>query len=128
MRDSLFPWMKTPSEVEGRINELIRAWEEEAASATGDDGPQRASAQRLLKEIVRETFMAHQAATDEDFERCWPRLRDDILCEHAAHMFNHVFGAHDDEEEWEEYDEDETFEDDFGGDHFDDVLGDDENN
>ena len=33
-----------------------------------------------MKEMYRATFMLGDIATPEDFERLWPRLRDDFLC------------------------------------------------
>jgi len=32
-----------------------------------------------MKATVREAFMSHPAATEEDFDRCWPELRDEIF-------------------------------------------------
>ncbi|MGB8508010.1 MAG: hypothetical protein WCD76_06385 [Pyrinomonadaceae bacterium] len=117
--DGMFPWINTPDEVADKVNELIEAWRDEVALIP-EEAAQRLSAQRLLKNIVRETFMAHFASTEDDFERCWPRLRDDILCEHAAQIFNQIFGIGEDED-WDEFDDEENFD----GDDFEDELKDD---
>ena len=33
----------------------------------------------LMKEKAREIFMSHPAASAEDFERCWPMIRDQLF-------------------------------------------------
>jgi len=35
------------------------------------------------RELMRVAFLSNTAATEEDFERLWPRLRDDALCSYA---------------------------------------------
>jgi hypothetical protein len=45
------------------------------------DRTRRREAARHLKVKVYEAFMSHPAATPEDFERCWPSIRDEILKE-----------------------------------------------
>ncbi|MCA1591992.1 MAG: hypothetical protein LC754_04955 [Acidobacteria bacterium] len=117
MDDHTFPWINTPDEVAEKVNGLIEEWQDEVANVP-NESEQRLSAQRLLRRIVHETFMAHFASTEEDFERCWPRLRDDILCEHAAQIFNEIFGIGE-YEDWDDY------EDGFVDDEFDDELEDD---
>ncbi len=119
MDDSMFPWINTPDEVADKVNQLVEEWRVEGA-ALPNETEQRMAGQRLLKRIVRETFMSHFAATEEDFERNWPRLRDDILCGHAGISFNEIFGL-DEDDEW---DEDDDGEDEFG-DEFDDEIKDD---
>lgn len=32
-----------------------------------------------MKEDARKVFLTHPAATDQDFERCWPTIRDEIF-------------------------------------------------
>ncbi len=119
MNQEMFPWVKTPEEVADQVTEMIDTWTEEVEKLRAEE-EQRASAQQLLRRIMRVAFMSHHAATEEDFERCWPRLRDDLLCEHAASVFNEIFGE-EEEDDWTdygEYDEDEE-DDDFGGGGFD---------
>ncbi len=41
--------------------------------------PERQAALGLMKTKVRTTFLSHPAATEADFERCWPMLRDEIF-------------------------------------------------
>jgi hypothetical protein len=41
--------------------------------------PERIEANNEMKGTVKEAFMTHPAATEEDFERCWPALRDEIF-------------------------------------------------
>lgn len=36
-----------------------------------------------MKEIAHTAFMTHPAVTEEDFERCWPGLRDEMFKQHA---------------------------------------------
>lgn len=36
-----------------------------------------------MREIAHTAFMTHPAATEEDFERCWPGLRDEMFKQHA---------------------------------------------
>jgi hypothetical protein len=42
---------------------------------------------RLHKELILVAFLSHPEATEEDFERLWPRLRDDELCNHANNVY-----------------------------------------
>ena len=41
-----------------------------------------------MREVVRAAFMTHPAATEADFERCWPSLRDEVFKQHALHAYN----------------------------------------
>jgi len=36
------------------------------------------------RELMRAAFLSNTAATEEDFERLWPRLFDDLLCSYAS--------------------------------------------
>ncbi len=47
----------------------------------------------VFKEQIRAAFLTHELASDADFERLWPRLRDDILCENAASVYLQVMDA-----------------------------------
>ena len=75
---------------------LITKWlEQQAARKTATESPEQAqdnsrSADQIKKEeiermkvIAHTAFMTHPAATDEDFERCWPSLRDEMFKQHA---------------------------------------------
>lgn len=41
-----------------------------------------------MREIVRKAFMSHPAATEEDFERCWPDIRDEMFKQYALDTYN----------------------------------------
>ncbi|MEJ7711726.1 MAG: hypothetical protein WKF84_18135 [Pyrinomonadaceae bacterium] len=47
----------------------------------------------LLRNRFEAAFLTHELASDADFERLWPRLRDDILCENAASVYLQVMDA-----------------------------------
>lgn len=47
----------------------------------------------VFREQMRAAFMTHELATEDDFERLWPRLRDDLLCENAASVYLQVIDA-----------------------------------
>ena len=36
-----------------------------------------------LREVARAAFMSHPAATEYDFRRCWPSIREELLKQHA---------------------------------------------
>ena len=36
-----------------------------------------------MRDIAHTAFMTHPAATEEDFERCWPVIRDEMFKQHA---------------------------------------------
>ena len=48
----------------------------------------KAEACEDMRAIVREAFMSHPAATEEDFERCWPSIRDEMFKQHALRLYN----------------------------------------
>ena len=48
--------------------------------------PGRTEALQQLRERVRAAFLSHPAATEADFERCWPVLRDEIFMRHARRV------------------------------------------
>jgi hypothetical protein len=58
----------------------------------GED-EQRAAIEQTFKEQMRAAFLTHAIATEEDFNRLWPRLRDDALCEHATTVYFQVIDA-----------------------------------
>lgn len=43
----------------------------------------RAQALNQLQEIARAAFMSHPAASEFDFRRCWPSIREEMLKQHA---------------------------------------------
>jgi hypothetical protein len=47
------------------------------------DDVRLASAVNDLKEAARTAFMSHPAATEYDFRKCWPYIREEILKQHA---------------------------------------------
>ena len=53
----------------------------------------RAAVEDILKRQMRAAFLTHAIATAEDFERLWPRLRDDALCEHATNVYFQLVDA-----------------------------------
>jgi hypothetical protein len=58
---------------------------------TGEE--RRAADMETYKEQMRAAFLTNPLATPADFERLWPRLRDDDLCEHAVLTYGQVMGA-----------------------------------
>lgn len=42
-----------------------------------------AEALHRMRETSRAAFMSHPAATDVDFRRCWPSIREELLKQHA---------------------------------------------
>ena len=58
---------------------------------SGDE--RRAADMEIYKAQMRAAFLTNPLATAEDFERLWPRLRDDDLCEHAVLTYGQVMGA-----------------------------------
>ncbi|MDQ3754215.1 MAG: hypothetical protein M3371_05725 [Acidobacteriota bacterium] len=102
MNERVLPWVKMPAEMDESITNLL----EELAGITAgkkSEAEQRAAAQRIFKQVVREAFLTHYATTEEDFERCWPRLRDDQFCEHATDVLFTTLDAR--AKEWDDEDE-----------------------
>jgi hypothetical protein len=48
-----------------------------------DEASLRAAEIAAERELMRAAFLSNTAATEDDFERLWPRLRDDALCSFA---------------------------------------------
>jgi Ca2+/Na+ antiporter len=75
---------------EGRIEEPPK-WTP-APSAYADsyaDAPtEKLEALEGLRAAVRAALMTHPAATEEDFERCWPSIRDEIFKQHTLRVYN----------------------------------------
>jgi len=70
------------SELKRRI---LYLWEEAKSQSmkTMDNRERRIVAQEILKRVTRELFLTQPTATEEDFERCWPELRDRIFVEYT---------------------------------------------
>jgi hypothetical protein len=45
------------------------------------------------KELMRASFLSNPLATEEDFERLWPRLFDEMLCLQAHDVHRQVMDA-----------------------------------
>ena len=65
----------------------------ELEEADIDEAERRAAAEGMFKEQMRLAFLTHSIATEADFERLWPRLRDDLLCAHTSNVFLQVMDA-----------------------------------
>lgn len=50
--------------------------------ALSDDN-KLAEALHRMREAARAAFMSHPAATEIDFRRCWPSIREELLKQHA---------------------------------------------
>lgn len=67
------------------------------ASGSGEE-ERRAAVEEIMRRQMRAAFLTHALATEEDFERLWPRLRDDALCEHATNVYFQLIDAVADDE------------------------------
>lgn len=65
----------------------------EAEESEMDEAERNEVREEIFKEQMRASFMTHELATEADFNRLWPRLRDDILCENAASVYLQVMDA-----------------------------------
>lgn len=73
---------------EGEQERQQRTLEEERRYALDEAMRQsRLDACEEMREIVRQAFMNHPAATEEDFERCWPGIRDEMFVQHALRVY-----------------------------------------
>lgn len=59
------------------------AYRRRVESLNEEVAEERKAALDLMKKQVRAAFLSHPAATEMDFERCWPVLRDEIFKEYA---------------------------------------------
>jgi len=57
------------------------------------EAERRTAVEEILKRQMRAAFLTHAVATEADFERLWPRLRDDALCEHATNVYFQLVDA-----------------------------------
>jgi hypothetical protein len=82
-------------EVEELKTEFARLMRERLAVEDSDIGEEerRAAVEAIMKRQMRAAFLTHAVATVEDFERLWPRLRDDALCEHATNVYFQLVDA-----------------------------------
>lgn len=74
-----------PTDVLSELKErIVDLWEESRTQMkTADSAERRALAQQTLKHVAREVFLTQPTATEEDFERCWPELRDRMFLEYT---------------------------------------------
>lgn len=88
-----------PDEFDSEIEDLKPVFAEimqrrmSIEEADMDEEEERAAVEQTFKEQLRAAFMTHALATEDDFERLWPRLRDDALCEHATAVYFQVMDA-----------------------------------
>ena len=82
-------------EIQALVPEFIRLMRELAEIKGSDMGAveQRAAAEGVFKEQLRRACLTHSIATEEDFERLWPRLRDDAICDHTMTVYFQVIDA-----------------------------------
>jgi hypothetical protein len=69
---------------------IVRQLDESRALTEGE---RRAADVEVYKAQMRAAFLSNPLATEQDFERLWPRLRDDSLCEHAVLTYGQVMAA-----------------------------------
>jgi hypothetical protein len=79
-------------ELKPEFARLLRERLEVEESDIGED-ERRAAVEGILKRQMRAAFLTHAVATEDDFERLWPRLRDDALCEHATNVYFQLVDA-----------------------------------
>ena len=74
-----------PTELRKRV---VSLWEQGRTETmnTPDIETRRVLAQETLKRIAREVFLTQPTATEADFERCWPELRDRIFVEYTLDL------------------------------------------
>ena len=83
-------------DVEAVLPEYRRIFSEDDGSASSAEET-RAAAIKTHKALLRAAFLTNELATEEDFERLWPRLLDDYLVEHAYEVFTQAMEALQDE-------------------------------
>lgn len=98
--DDLHPQIEELKPVYARLLQRRLELEE---SADIDDAERRAAVEDIFREQMRAAFLTHSIATAGDFDRLWPRLRDDLLCEHAATVYLQVMDAVAEDLDDEEY-------------------------
>lgn len=82
-------------EIEELKPEFLRLMRELAEVKRSDSGAaeQRTAEERVFREQVRRACLTHPMATEADFERLWPRLRDDAICDHTMTVYFQVMEA-----------------------------------
>ncbi len=82
-------------EIQELVPEFIRLMRELAEIKRSDMGAaeRRAAAEGVFKEQLRRACLTHSIATEADFERLWPRLRDDAICDHTMTVYLQVIDA-----------------------------------
>jgi hypothetical protein len=82
-------------EIEELKPEFLRLMRESAEIKGSDMGAaeRRAAAEGVFKEQLRRACLTHSTATEADFERLWPRLRDDAICDHTMTVYFQVIAA-----------------------------------
>ena len=74
-----------------------------------DEEKLRAAHMEIYRQMMREAFLTNDLATEKDFARLWPRLRDDFLCGYAQSMYLRAMEDLSDEiEDAEFFSEDES--------------------
>ena len=73
------------TELKKRVASLWELGRTETMKAP-DTEERRVLAQETLKRIAREVFLTQPTATEADFERCWPELRDRIFVEYTLDL------------------------------------------
>jgi hypothetical protein len=61
-------------------------------AAQDTDPASRFRAQAEMKEDLRRAFMCDPIATEADFERLYPRLLDEVLCQHTMRIMLELQG------------------------------------
>ncbi len=82
-------------EIEELKPEFLRLMRELAEIKSSDSGAaeRRAAEEGVFKEQLRRACLTHSTATEADFERLWPRLRDDAICDHTMTVYLQVVDA-----------------------------------
>jgi hypothetical protein len=93
------PWSDDPDEYDPEVEalkpEFARLMTErlQLDESDMDEEERRAAVERIFKQQLRAAFLTHAIATEADFDRLWPRLRDDALCDHANSVYYQVIDA-----------------------------------
>jgi hypothetical protein len=79
-REHIQQWL---AYVESRAEQQVDKGQVNKENGSRQEEAKRAEALGELREVVRLAFMRHPAATEYDFRRCWPGIREEILKQHA---------------------------------------------
>ena len=82
-------------EIEELKPEFLRLMQELAEIKRTDLGAAelRTAEEKVFREQFRRACLTHPMATEADFERLWPRLRDDAICDHTMTVYFQVLDA-----------------------------------